>query len=178
MVKGQGLFKNLSRPKGYRPFTAVGLNVDGSDFIKRKGKLVLISVARSPIHGIDLKHLRSNLGHGIQIGRLGTVLPKEYNVSNLSPQSRDRRCWCFFSPSSLNAAAKPASTAASRLACIDSRPWFPRLMIRTALRQEEKNVNLVKNTYLDTRRAVHCSWQKWRLKMNGMPSLGLPLSVF
>jgi hypothetical protein len=31
--------------------------------------LVLISAARSPIHGIGLKHPRSNLGHGIQIGR-------------------------------------------------------------------------------------------------------------
>jgi hypothetical protein len=140
--------------------------------------LVLISAVRSPIHGIDLKHPRSNLGHGIQIGRLATVLPKEYNVSNLSPQSRDQRCWCFFSHSSLNTAAKPASTAASRPACSGSRPWCPRVMIRTALRQEEKNVNLGKNSYLDTRRAVHCSWRKWWLKMNDMPSLGLPLSVF
>jgi hypothetical protein len=31
--------------------------------------LVLISAARSPIHDIDLKHPRSNLGHRIQIGR-------------------------------------------------------------------------------------------------------------
>jgi hypothetical protein len=50
-----------------------------------------MSAARSSIHDIDLKHPRSNLGHGIQIGRLGTVLPKEYNVSNPDPQSRDRR---------------------------------------------------------------------------------------
>jgi hypothetical protein len=56
-------------PKGYRPFTAVGLNIDGLDFIKRRGKLVLISAARLPIHDIDLKHPRSNLGHRIQIGR-------------------------------------------------------------------------------------------------------------
>jgi hypothetical protein len=56
-----------------------------------------MSTARSPIHDIDLKHPRSNLGHGIQIGRLGTVLPKEYNVSNPDPQSRDRWCQTSYS---------------------------------------------------------------------------------